>query len=425
MKQNLLFVGPIHSRSGYGNHARDLLDSLIEMDFHNIKVMPIPWGATPNNEALELYSHLLYKGEQIPFSVSVQVTVPNEFRKLTPFDIGVTAGIETTAASMKWMEGLNKVDLVIVPSEFSRDVFLSTKYVNKKDNSELKLEKPIEVLFEGVKSFYEEKQIENQNIKHSLNSISEDFLFLFVGHWLSGNLGEDRKNVGLMIKIFLETFKNTPSTLMPALVLKTGTNFSHPELDSIQNKIEAIISSVKRYAKPEDKFPNIYILAAHFTDEEMNELYNHTKIKSMISFTKGEGFGRPLLEFSTTGKPIIASEWSGHLDFLPKELAVLVPGKLKNVHQSAAWENVIIPQSSWFNVNPPMAASALMTVFKNYKKFKQNAVILAKQNKEQFSFDAMKVKFEEIIKKYVPIKKEIKLPKLDKIKLPQLKKVEE
>ena len=44
------------------------------------------------------------------------------------------------------------------------------------------------------------------------------------------------------------------------------------------------------------KCPNIYLVHGDFTDDEMNQLYNHPKVKVHVSFTHGEGFGRPLLE---------------------------------------------------------------------------------------------------------------------------------
>ena len=86
------------------------------------------------------------------------------------------------------------------------------------------------------------------------------------------------------------------------------------------------------------------------TDEEMNQLYNHPKIKSMITLTKDDGFGRPLLEFSMTGKPIIASNWSGHKDFLPMDKAIMLGGKLTQVHESAV-DDFILKDSKWFTSN--------------------------------------------------------------------------
>ena len=51
-------------------------------------------------------------------------------------------------------------------------------------------------------------------------------------------------------------------------------------------------------------FPNIYILDGDFTNEEMNSIYNHPQVKAHVSFTHGEGFGRPLLEACISGKPL-------------------------------------------------------------------------------------------------------------------------
>ena len=152
-----------------------------------------------------------------------------------------------------------------------------------------------------------------KDIKLDLSNIKEQFNFLFVGHWMNGNIGHDRKNVGLMIKSFYETFKNRKRK--PALILKTSVG-----VDSYISREEVLdrIKGIRQQINSKD-LPNVYLLNGIFSDEEMNELYNNKKIKSMISFTKGEGYGRPLLEFSLTGKPIIASGWSGQTDFLNKK----------------------------------------------------------------------------------------------------------
>ena len=149
---------------------------------------------------------------------------------------------------------------------------------------------------------------------------------MFVGHWMNGDMGEDRKNVNLLVKAFYETFKNKKKK--PALILKTsGGTSSYMDRDSILNKISQIKKTVNS-----KNLPNIYLLHGDFSDEEMNSLYNHSKVKAMISLTKGEGFGRPLLEFSLTKKPIITTGWSGHIDFLKPEFTTLLPGELKPVH---------------------------------------------------------------------------------------------
>ena len=177
--------------------------------------------------------------------------------------------------------------------------------------------------------------------------------------------------------------------------------------------------------------PNIYLLHGDLTDSEMNELYNHPKVKAMVSFTKGEGFGRPLLEFGLTGKPIIASNWSGHIDFLNKEYCTLLPGQLTQVHPSAA-DKFILKESQWFTVEYAYAAKVLQDVMTNYKQYLKLSRKQTQYVKDNFSHSKMSKIFLDLIDKHfkeVPQHVGLKLPKLKKktndsqIKLPTLKKV--
>ena len=168
---------------------------------------------------------------------------------------------------------------------------------------ELKLEKPIEVLFEGSdENIY--KPIDNSSLD-LVDDIKEDFAFLHVGMWGKGGYGEDRKDIAKLVKIFYESFANKKE--QPALILKTnGATFSIIDREECLRKIKDIKSQF-----PSDwNLPNVYLLHGDLSKEEMNYLYNHPKVKSMVSFTHGEGFGRPLLEFSMIGKPSISSGWS-------------------------------------------------------------------------------------------------------------------
>jgi glycosyltransferase involved in cell wall biosynthesis len=159
----------------------------------------------------------------------------------------------------------------------------------------------------------------------------------------------------------------------------------------------------------------------------MNSLYNHPKVKAHVSLTKGEGFGRPLLEASISGKPVIASGWSGHLDFLNAEDAVLVGGELAQIHPSSVWENVLIPESSWFRPDVQQSANALAGVFMEYETFRKKAAKLGKENFRKFSYKAIQERTWELLDKYVPeFPKQVPLvlPKLKKLDLPKLKKVD-
>ena len=443
--KNTFFVScPIDTYSGYGARSRDFVKALIELDKYDVKVLPQRWGNCPfgfidNNPEWEfMKSYVLW---DVPFGqvpqkpdIWCQITVPNEFQPVGHYNIGVTAGIETTACDGSWIEGCNRMDLILGSTKHTVDVFNNSKF-DRLDNQtkqkvgELALQKPIETLFEGanldiykpLKSKNEFKEIE---LYEDINDIPENFLYLAVGHWMQGDLAHDRKNIGLTIKSFYECFKNKKNK--PALVLKTcQVNSSYVDRREIMRRIDAIRKSV--IAKD---LPNIYLLHGEFTNTEMNELYNHPKIKAMISLTKGEGFGRPLLEFSLCNKPIIASGWSGHLDFLKPEFCALLPGSLQNVHPSAHIPNMLLKESKWFFPDLPSTENFLTDIFKNYKRWKNNANRQGYFSRENFNFNGMKERLGKLLNdniKHLPSTMNLNLPKLkkssSKSNLPKLKKV--
>ena len=418
MKPTLVFQAPIATRSGYGDHARDLLHSLYKLDKFEIKVISTRWGATPM-DALNydkpfhkwVVDNIIPGIEQKP-DIYIQVTVPNEFQPMGHYNIGITAAIETTHCALDWIHGCNRMDLILVPSEHSKKSLVDTVYNEAdKQNGQLiaqhRIQKPVEIIFEG----FDEEDFGTEHVAHitELDSIKEDFAFLFVGHWLRGDLGEDRKNVGMMIKTFAMAFKN--EKVKPALVLKTSSaGFSILDRETTIRKIKDVLGN--DYGKIQ-----VYLLHGDLTATEMNGLYEHPKVKAMLNFTKGEGFGRPLLEFSLTGKPVIVSGWSGHLDFL-KQGAVLLEGELKPVHESAA-DQFLLRESQWFNVNISKALIAIKDVYKNYDKYKTASFQLGKQNKQNFGLEKMTKLFDVILNQY-GIYSKIQ-PKFQQLQLPKLK----
>jgi glycosyltransferase involved in cell wall biosynthesis len=418
MKPTLVFQAPVSTRSGYGDHSRDLLHSLYKLDKFDIKIISTRWGMTPmdalnyDNEFHKwIVDNIIPEVKSKP-DIYMQVTVPNEFQQIGYYNIGITAGIETTHCSIDWIAGCNRMDMIIVPSEHSKNILASTVFNEaSRDTGQLikqhRIERPIEVLFEG----FDENDFGTDVVANisELDEVKEDFAFLFVGHWLKGDLGEDRKNVGMMIKTFAVAFKN--EKVKPALILKTSSaGFSVMGREELVKKIRHTLG--EDYGKV-----SVYLLHGDLTQSQMNGLYEHPKVKAMINFTKGEGFGRPMLEFSLTGKPIIVSNWSGHLDFL-KDGAVLLEGELKNVHDSAA-DQFLLKESQWFNVNISKALTKIKDVYKNYEKYKIAAFQLGKQNKQNFSLSNMTKLFDSILSKYGVYTK--KQPMFQKLELPKLK----
>jgi glycosyltransferase involved in cell wall biosynthesis len=430
-KKSLVFQGPVATRSGYGDYARDLAYCLINSGKYDVKIISMPWGSTPmdafeddNPKDVLVKSAITKDPISIQPDIFVQVSIPNEFRALGKHaNIGITAGIETTQCPPEWLQGLNNMDFNIVMSEFGKKVFLETKYEVRNNQNQslqghLENQKPIHVLFSGVDpDYYAKTDSIEPSIKETIDNIDEEFLFLSVGHWLAGDFGEDRKNISGMIHNFFMTFKNQETP--PGLVLKTsGATFSLKDKNRIISKIQAI----KAMFSPDDKLPNIYLLHGNLSKKEMNSLYNHEKIKAMISYTKGEGFGRPLLEFAVTGKPVIASGFSGHVDFLNPAFHVLLPGKLTEIHKSAVWKGVLNEGTQWFTVDYNEASKILMDIVKNYKKYKYESIKFL-NHIHKWSLKEMESKLVSIIEENttIPEKIELSLPKLKK--LPELKKI--
>ena len=412
---------PYDTYSGYGARSRDFVKALLALGKYDVKVLSQRWGNTrfgylkDHNED-ELFSLRVDQLNSKP-DVWIQITVHNEFQPVGNYNIGVTAGIETTLADGSWIEGCNRMNLILTSSEHSKKVFQESRFTKadektKQEIGKIELQKPIEVLFEGadISKYFQTKS------DFDLSAIKESFCYLFVGHWLPGEMNQDRKNVGFTIKAFLETFKNKPNA--PALILKTSqSNASIMDRSKIIEKINSIKDSVK------GNLPNIYLIHGDLTDEEINNLYNHSKVKAMISFTKGEGFGRPLLEFSLTKKPIIASAWSGQRDFLDPEFTKLIPGTLEPVHRSAFMKGAIIEGSSWFQADSAAVGKELKNMFKNYKNFLTLAKRQAFKNKNEFSLDKMTELLGTLLESNVPeFPKQVQLS-LPKLELPKLKKL--
>lgn len=425
MKLSCIVSCPISTYSGYGARSRDFVRALIETrpDW-DVKILPQRWGNTRQGFLEDMQDtfftpRIISSVTQKP-DVWIQITIPNEFQPVGNFNIGVTAGIETTVCDSSWIKGCNNMHLVIGSSEHTKEVLTTTGYqVQDKNNNvvdNLINKAPVEVLLEGVDLNVFKKLPEDQ-ISLDLSEIKENFLFLTVGHWMQGSFGNDRKNIAYTIKCFSETFKNIQNP--PALLLKTlQSNSSILDKTQVLTKINELRKTVK------GNLPNIYLLHGELTDNEMNHLYNHPKVKCLVSLTKGEGFGRPMAEFACIGKPIIASNWSGQKDFLKPEFTTLIDGTLHNVDESSVVKNMILKESKWFKPNDESVYRGLRSLFKEYKSYLGKSQEQSNFIINNFSYESMKSKLEEILlNHFKPVLQLVDLD-LQSIKLPKLKRIE-
>tara|TARA_Y100001933_G_scaffold263920_1_gene327381 strand:- start:5744 stop:6985 length:1242 start_codon:yes stop_codon:yes gene_type:complete len=412
MKNNkTIFISPLASRSGYGEHAREVGEYLCDWDSSFVVTN---WGSNPMNAldnelsvTKKLIERIQPSATSGEYDVCIHLGLPTEFKTLGKYNVGITAGVETNICPLQFIEGCNKMDLVLVPSEFTKETLTNSQYSH--EGEQIKCTTPIEVIPESVsENFYYKNQPNSETINSKLDSIQEEFCFLFVGQWITSTSDDGgRKNIKSLIQTFTSTFDADENK--PALILKTsGTGFSLIDQVDIEKRIRECVGEINNP-------PSVYLLHGDLTESEMATLYNHSKIKCHISHTKGEGFGRPLLEASLSGKPVIASKWSGHLDFLPKKHSSLIPGKLTEV---GVVNSLFCQGAKWFNVDENRSRELMIDVFSNYDKHLKRAKVLAEINVDKFSKTSIFNIYDNIFNKYIPQKAEcveIKLPTIKKL----------
>jgi len=428
-KLNVVISSPLFTLSGYGKHSMDIVKSLIKIydDTWDIKLISNKWGACTMVEDVDedLAKRVLLAPMKEQPDIWIQISIPNEFHPVGKFNIGITAGIESTACSGPWLEGVNKMDYILVPSEHSKHVFETTIY-DKFDKAgtnlgKLKLETPIDVIFEGVdlKYFHKTKDLDVKIDTYINDNVKEEFNFLLVSQWGTGEIFHDRKDVAGAIFSFFKAFKDKENS--PGLILKVnGAAYSEVDKARILEKIE----TVRQFTEFDNvTLPNVYVVYGQLSELELNSLYNHPKVKCMLSLTKGEGYSRTFPEYLVSGKPIITTKFSGHLDFLDDKLAVLIPGELKKLHPSVVWKNILIPEAKWLYVDYDTVSIYLKDMYVDYNAYLKKSNVLGNRIADKLNFDKMTEKLKELIDTYLdknyikPIEyADIVLPNLDDIK---------
>lgn len=420
-KNLLVLYSPVSTYSGYGARGRDIAHALIqskEPEF-DVRFIACNWGSTPHgaldetNPKHKAILDRILPGGQLPKQPDVWImhTVPNEMQRVgIHSNILITAGVETHLATVEFIEGCNRADLVLVSSNFAKEVLQRTSFekINnqtKQRESIINLTAKIDVLFEGLDlSTYHKLEKSDFNLDY----IEENFCFLSTGMWIGRELFHDRKNLATTIKIFLETFKNRKKS--PGLILKTcGGAPSIIDREQILDRIDIIRKTVKATT-----LPNIYLIYGELTDAEMNDMYAHPKVKAFV-LLGNEGFGRPYLEFSVHQKPIIASGYSGHLDFLHQDYNTFIGGNIQQIHPSVAIKGIIPAEGAWYYPNPNEASEALKNVYENYKDYLEKAKRQAYRSRTEFSLDKMTDKISSILTEHTPkmsIPITLKLPTL-------------
>ncbi len=405
-KPRVLLVGPVCNLSGYSEHARTLLDSLIEMeDTIDLYVQDTQWAAsTRSSKYLEKYQRLMNKTAQVfdtrrdaegriniagLFDCTYQVRPPNEFHQMSENDIGVTAALETTFAPPEWVSKCNMMKQIIVVSEHAKKNLKNTK-----DDNGTGISTPITVIPFGY-----DDTVKPVDIYGDLN-ITTNFNFLSVFQMAP------RKNFENMLRWFVEEFKNDADV---GLVIKSHMqNNSTLDFHGTKNRINAILDSVSK-----DRQCKVYFMHGSFTEQEMLSLYNPKHIDCYITATHGEGFGIPLFNAACKGIPVVATNWSGHLDFLRapsksrtgktkyKSHFLKVSYDLKPVHTSHLMPGLISEGCIWAYPQEESFRKNIRFIRKNSYSFSEDSNNLRQHLENNYSINEVKNKYQLFMGKIV------------------------
>ena len=356
MKKKIFVRAPVLSATGYGEQSRFALRALRSReDLFDIYIQPIPWGKSgwiwQENEEREWIdariaeTQILLQQQQLQPDMSLQITIPNEFQKLAPINIGFTAGIETDRVAPIWLQKGNEMDKILVVSHHAKSTYERSQ-VTLQDGTQYRLQTPIEIVHETT-PLAEVEEITGFNPRH-------DFNFLVVSQF------GPRKNFENTIKWFVENFKDQEV----GLVLKTcKKSASRIDLEHTEKRLEAALAPVK------DRKCSVSLLHGDLSEGQMRALYEHDKIKCLVNIAHGEGFGLPLFEAARSGLPIITIPWSGQLDFLRhdgEDLFTKVAYSMQPVHKQAVWDGVVQKESMWAYADENSFKDALRWMLNNH-----------------------------------------------------------
>lgn len=380
--KRVLIRGPLLTQSGYGVHARQIFSYFLSRKDCDITTQILPWGITPwsvNTEKEQgIYGEIMGRSKPLEgkYDVSVQIQLPNEWdQNLANYNIGVTAGVETDKCSVEWATvHREKMNLVVVPSFHARSTFLSSGTGKEKT--------PIVVIPE---SYFPELASDPKDQPFQFSTAKN---FLTIGMFTAEEPDMDRKNIINTVKWFCQEFDGKEDV---GLIVKTSKGRDTTiDRELVRKSLQNVVNN-SGCKKP----PKVYMLHGPMTRDEMNALYKHKSILGLISATRGEGFGLPMLEAAVAGLPVVCTNWSSITEFLKGDSFLPVDFDLVSPPDQKVDGNIFVRSVKWANPRESNFKRKLRKLHDENSKFRESAKQHAGILKETHSSKSINKKYDE------------------------------
>lgn len=388
--KTVLFSAPVLTQSGYGVHSQQVAQYLLNLEKRGkikLIVQAVPWGDTPwhvnpdNKNGLvgEIMKHTTpIRGDE-KIDVSIQLKLPNEWNPtLGAFNVGITAGVETDRCNPEWVAACNKMQMLVVPSNHTLQTI--------KNSGNLFTTK-VHVVPEAFPSAFLNNEVQNIDL-----GLETNFNFLVFGQLTGNNPENDRKNIFYTLKWLCESFQSESDV---GIVVKTNGG-KNTKMD--RNVIKNVFTTLVNEIKPNGKGPKIYLVHGDMNDVEIYSMLKNPLIKCLVSLTRGEGFGLPLLEAAACGLPVVATNWSAHTEFLNLGKYISVDSKLTEIHSSRVDNNIFVQGAKWAQPSEECFKRKIKKLHANYDAPKRWAAELQTKIVENYKLEAIFAKYDDVFK---------------------------